>query len=73
MERSWQRAEQLAAPGRVRVWLLYMAAAALAFEHGGLTVHQVLAVKQSDHGGSGMPLTRREWLGLPAPARAGAA
>ena len=71
LERSWQQAQRLAAPGRVRVWLLYMAAAALAFEHGGLTVHQVLAVKQGDRGASGMPLTREEWLGPTAPGGAG--
>lgn len=45
------------------MWLLYLAAAALAFDTGGLTVHQVLAVRQGDGGASGLPRTRGEWLG----------
>ncbi|CAB5040762.1 MAG: hypothetical protein F2911_11855 [Actinobacteria bacterium] len=30
---------------------------------GNITIHQVLAVKQSARGGSGLPATRGEWLG----------
>lgn len=46
---------------RARTWLLYLAASALAFEHGNLTVHQVVAVRQADRASSGIPRTRREW------------
>jgi cyclopropane-fatty-acyl-phospholipid synthase len=34
-----------------KVWGLYMAGSRLAFEDGGIQLHQVLAVKPSDHGG----------------------
>ena len=47
-----------------------------AFERGGITIHQVLAVRQGEHGRSGMPATRPQWLGWGArepvrPALAG--
>ena len=42
-------------PGRARVWRLYMAAAAVGFEHDDNQVHQVLATATAD-GRSGMPL-----------------
>jgi cyclopropane-fatty-acyl-phospholipid synthase len=59
---SWARAEREVGAGRVRTWLLYLAASALAFERGGLTVHQVVAVRPDGQGGSGWPRTRAEWL-----------
>ncbi len=43
-----------AGAGRARVWRLYMAAAAVAFECDRNQVHQILATKTSD-GDSGMP------------------
>ena len=46
------------APGRARVWRLYMAAAAVGFEHDDNQVHQVLATATTD-GASGMPLRPR--------------
>lgn len=58
----WAQAQQLVPPGRVRAWLLYLAASALAFEHGNLTVHQVVAVQQADRGASHFPRTRTQWL-----------
>ena len=63
LQGSWARAEREVGAGRARTWLLYLAAAALAFERGGLTVHQVVAVRQDRHGGSCWPRTRAEWLG----------
>lgn len=59
---SWQEAQQLVPPSRARTWLLYLAASALAFEHGNLTIHQVVAVRQGEHGASNLPLTREQWL-----------
>jgi len=46
-----------------------MAGAALAFDTGGLTVHQVVAVRPGEGGASWLPLTRQEWLagGPPTP------
>ncbi|MDX3457782.1 cyclopropane-fatty-acyl-phospholipid synthase [Streptomyces sp. ME02-8801-2C] len=61
LEADWARAQQLAGPGRARVWRLYMAASALAFEHNRLGVNQVLAVRTSGSGASGMPLRSRAW------------
>ena len=59
---GWSDAAGLVGEARARTWLLYLAACALAFEHGNITVHQVLAVRQGERGASGMPPTREEWL-----------
>jgi cyclopropane-fatty-acyl-phospholipid synthase len=59
---SWQEAQQIVPPSRARTWLLYLAAGALAFEHGNLTVYQVVAVRQGEHGASNLPFTRGQWL-----------
>jgi cyclopropane-fatty-acyl-phospholipid synthase len=59
---GWAEAQQLVSASRARTWLLYLAACALAFEHGNLTVHQVLAVRQVSHGARGRPRTRDQWL-----------
>lgn len=61
LEADWARAVRLTGPGRARVWQLYMAACALAFERNRIGVNQVLAVRTSDSGDSGMPLRSRTW------------
>ncbi|MCL6673107.1 MULTISPECIES: SAM-dependent methyltransferase [Streptomyces] len=61
LEAQWPRAARLAGPGRARVWRLYMAASALAFEHNRIGVNQVLAVRTPKDGGAGMPLRARTW------------
>jgi len=62
LEAQWGRAVRLTSPGRARVWRLYMAASALAFEHNRIGVNQVLAVRTPDGSGtSGMPLRARTW------------
>jgi cyclopropane-fatty-acyl-phospholipid synthase len=62
LEAQWARAVQLTSPGRARVWRLYMAACALAFEHNRIGVNQVLAVRTPEpSGASGMPLRARTW------------
>ncbi|MER5829414.1 cyclopropane-fatty-acyl-phospholipid synthase family protein [Streptomyces sp. NPDC002130] len=61
LEADWQRAVQQAGAGRARVWRLYMAACALAFERNRIGVNQVLAVRAPDQGDSGMPLRARTW------------
>ncbi|MFD3455320.1 class I SAM-dependent methyltransferase [Streptomyces sp. NPDC058691] len=63
LEAQWGEAVRLAGPGRARVWRLYMAASALAFEHNRIGVNQIVAVRPRDTGASGMPRTRAEWLG----------
>ncbi|MET8247114.1 cyclopropane-fatty-acyl-phospholipid synthase family protein [Streptomyces sp. NPDC005202] len=61
LEANWARAVELTSPGRARVWRLYMAASALAFERNRIGVNQVLAVKTPESGDSGMPLRSRTW------------
>ena len=62
LESEWSRAVRLTSAGRARVWRLYMAASALAFEHGRIGVNQVLAVRTHRDGRSDMPATRDGWL-----------
>ncbi|CAM5427428.1 cyclopropane-fatty-acyl-phospholipid synthase [Streptomyces purpurascens] len=61
LEADWKRAVQLTGPGRARVWRLYMAACAVAFERNRIGVNQVLAVRAPESGESGMPLRARTW------------
>ncbi|MFF4792860.1 class I SAM-dependent methyltransferase [Streptomyces sp. NPDC001276] len=61
LEADWVRATRLTSPGRARVWRLYMAASALAFERNRIGVNQVLAVRTPGSGDSGMPLRTRTW------------
>ncbi|MFD5635513.1 class I SAM-dependent methyltransferase [Streptomyces sp. NPDC127077] len=62
LEAGWSRAVRLSGVGRARVWRLYMAASAVAFERNQIGVNQVLAVKTpGTSGSSGMPLRARTW------------
>ncbi|WP_431992833.1 class I SAM-dependent methyltransferase [Streptomyces albogriseolus] len=67
LEADWARAVALTGPGRARVWQLYMAASALAFERNRIGVNQVVAVRTPASGASAMPLRARVW-GAPGPA-----
>ena len=58
LEAQWDRAVALTSPGRAKVWRLYMAGSALAFEANRIGVNQVLAVRTPPLGDSMMPLTR---------------
>ncbi|MFK0192713.1 class I SAM-dependent methyltransferase [Kitasatospora sp. NPDC090308] len=62
LEAHWPEAVALAGRGRARVWRLYMAASAVSFEQNHIGVNQVLAVRPTPVGGSGLPPTRPEWL-----------
>jgi cyclopropane-fatty-acyl-phospholipid synthase len=62
LEADWTTAVRHTTPGRTRVWRLYMAASALAFEQGRIGVNQVLAVKDHRDGTSSMPRTRASYL-----------
>ncbi|WP_406201628.1 class I SAM-dependent methyltransferase [Streptomyces sp. NBC_01017] len=61
LDADWSRAVKLTSIGRARVWRLYMAACALAFERNRIGVNQVLAIRTPDSGDSGMPLRARTW------------
>ena len=59
LETDWDRAVELAGPGRARIWRLYMASSALGFENNLTGVNQVLVRRP---GGVEPPLRRTEWL-----------
>ncbi|MFD8555433.1 class I SAM-dependent methyltransferase [Streptomyces fradiae] len=61
LEERFDEAARLTSPGRARIWRLYMAASALAFERNRIGVNQVLAVRTPEDGASGMPLRARVW------------
>lgn len=61
LESDRRQAVRHSSPGRARIWRLYMAASAVAFERNRIGVNQILAVKSRDGGGSGMPLRARSW------------
>ncbi|MFF1597299.1 class I SAM-dependent methyltransferase [Streptomyces mirabilis] len=62
LEAQWARAVALTGPGRARVWRLYMAASAVAFERNRIGVNQVLAIRTPEpSGASGMPRRARTW------------
>jgi cyclopropane-fatty-acyl-phospholipid synthase len=63
LEAHWDQAVKLTSECRARVWRLYMTAAALSFQYGHISVHQVLAVRPGPGGASGMPATRAQWMG----------
>jgi cyclopropane-fatty-acyl-phospholipid synthase len=46
-----------------RVWLLYLAGAALAFAENRMGVHQILMVRPDAEGRSGLPRSRSDLLG----------
>jgi cyclopropane-fatty-acyl-phospholipid synthase len=59
LEQHWDPAVAASSPGRARVWRLYMAACALAFESGEMGVNQVLLRRP---GGEQPPLRRDAWV-----------
>lgn len=65
LEAHWPEGIRLTSPGRARVWRLYMAASALAFERNRIGVNQVLAVRTPEAGASGLPLRSRAWTEHP--------
>ncbi len=60
LENRWDDAVWEVGANRARVWRLYLAGAALGFEEGALQIHQVLAVRPTPLGSSGVPL-RPDW------------
>jgi cyclopropane-fatty-acyl-phospholipid synthase len=59
LEERWSEAVEATSEGRARVWRLYMAASALAFEAGVMGVNQVLVQRP---GGDPPPLRRSGWI-----------
>lgn len=59
LESHWDAAVREVGKPRARIWRLYMAASAVNFEAARSQIHQVLAVRNADDGGSGVPLRPR--------------
>jgi cyclopropane-fatty-acyl-phospholipid synthase len=62
LETHWEECVEQSSLGRARVWRLYMAASALAFERNRVSIHQILAVRPDRQGRSHMPSTRAGFL-----------
>jgi cyclopropane-fatty-acyl-phospholipid synthase len=58
LDSAWDQAVAASSPARARIWRLYMAGSALAFRANRIGVNQVLAVKPSSRGRSGIPPVR---------------
>ncbi|HEX3785371.1 MAG TPA: cyclopropane-fatty-acyl-phospholipid synthase family protein [Pseudonocardiaceae bacterium] len=69
IDRRAQQLTALAGAGQVRVWRLYMAGGALAFEENRMGVDQILAVRTTAQGRSEMPPTRAFLSPAAPPAR----
>jgi cyclopropane-fatty-acyl-phospholipid synthase len=67
LERRASQAKALAGERRYRIWLVYLAGCAHAFEQGWVSIHQVLAAKASGAAIHPLPWTR-EWMYAPQPA-----
>ncbi|MGJ9413547.1 class I SAM-dependent methyltransferase [Aeromicrobium sp. CF4.19] len=62
LEENWATAVALVGEEMARVWRLYLAGGSLAFEENRMGVDQILAVKPSSAGISGMPASPLGWL-----------
>lgn len=60
LERHWQQAVAEVGERRARVWRLYMAYSRVGFDLGRIQIHQMLGVRNTGDGSSGMPL-RPTW------------
>jgi cyclopropane-fatty-acyl-phospholipid synthase len=60
LERNWTQAVAEVGERRARVWRLYMALSRVGFQVHRVQIHQVLGVRVSPDGSSGMPL-RPDW------------
>jgi cyclopropane-fatty-acyl-phospholipid synthase len=60
LDAHWDEAVAEVGEGTARVWRLYMAGSRLGFERNQIQLHQMLGVKLSENGVSGMPL-RPDW------------
>ncbi len=60
-ERHMHDAVAAASERTARIWRLYLAGCAYAFEQGWVSIYQILASKQTKPGGTALPLTR-DWM-----------
>jgi cyclopropane-fatty-acyl-phospholipid synthase len=62
LDAGWTEAVAHAGEARARIWKLYMAASAVNFEANRTNLHQVLGVRSTLDGRSGMDLTRKAFV-----------
>ncbi|MFE6893977.1 class I SAM-dependent methyltransferase [Streptomyces sp. NPDC057694] len=61
LEERWGDVVRLVGEETARVWRLYLVGGALAFDERRMGVDQILSVRPTADGGSGMPATQRDW------------
>jgi len=61
LEAKWHQALGCVPEHTLRLWRIYLAIVAYAFQARRLNLYQVLLAKPSSQGESGMPRTRAEW------------
>ncbi|MEU1437417.1 cyclopropane-fatty-acyl-phospholipid synthase family protein [Streptomyces sp. NPDC005786] len=66
LEERRQEITDLVGEETVRVWRLYLAGGALAFDERRMGVDQILSVRPEETGAAGMPATRSGWYAAPA-------
>ncbi|WP_338604118.1 cyclopropane-fatty-acyl-phospholipid synthase family protein [Saccharopolyspora sp. SCSIO 74807] len=59
LDENWDAAVELVGPEQARVWRLYLAGGGLAFEENRMGVNQILAVRPTVDGRSGLPVAGR--------------
>ena len=64
LERNWKRATTEVGERRARVWRMYMAISRVGFDLNRIQIHQVLGVRLTPDGRSGMP-PRPSWERYP--------
>jgi cyclopropane-fatty-acyl-phospholipid synthase len=64
LDAHWNEAVKEVGQGTARVWRLYMAGSRLGFDRNHIELHQVLCVRLTADGNSGMPL-RPDWESSP--------
>jgi cyclopropane-fatty-acyl-phospholipid synthase len=69
LESRWDEAVSYSGEARARIWRLYMAGSAFGFEGARINLHQVLGVKTTPGGASGMPPTRARFVSDPSDRR----
>ncbi|MEU9852700.1 cyclopropane-fatty-acyl-phospholipid synthase family protein [Streptomyces sp. NPDC047974] len=68
LEQRWSDIEALVGTTTARAWRLYLAGASLAFTERRMGVDQILAVRPTREGTSGMPATPAGWYAEAGPA-----